>query len=595
MKQTDLQKVYRDRIEGYENAIGYRTRVINYISLLRFITLVAVVYFFVKGITADHLIYFFGSFLMAISFLMLIAFHKLHRDKRELLHQLRKLNSTEIDCLNHQYLGYPDGSEFTDRHHPWTYDLDIFGKGSLYQYISRTATLKGKKTLAGMLTSVPEITELIHERQEIVRELKDRIDFRQMFTARANLFEERDSDLPELKSWLETDCYIQNNRWLVALSILSTGASLAILAAGIVNPSHFRFFLPLLFINWGILAFFLQRTNKYHSNLSRKHELLSGYACLLETIGEPDFSHPTLLFNQDNAGEGCEAIGKLSRLLNFFDQRLNFLVGAILNSLFLFDFFMLHQLEKWKMKNRDNIEAWIDLTGWMEAMVSLSGFAYNHPGYAFPEIGFRRHELIAESMGHPLIPPSKRVDNDIRITEEKIIVITGANMAGKSTFLRTIGINIILGYLGCPVCASRFETGFWNLFTSMRTSDSLKDEESYFLAEIRRLKEIMNKMQEGEPLLVLLDEVLKGTNTTDKQKGSIGLIEKSLNYSILCFIATHDLALGKLEELHRGAIANYCFESQLTDLDVTFDYKIARGIARNMNASFLMKKMGIVD
>ena len=274
---------------------------------------------------------------------------------------------------------------------------------------------------------------------------------------------------------------------------------------------------------------------------------------------------------------------------------MNLLMGTLLNSLFLFDFFMLYRLEKWKIRNTDYIEMWIDLTGWMEAMVSLSGFAFNHPGYTFPEINADHHKLIAESMGHPLIPPSKRIDNDIHITEEKIIIITGANMAGKSTFLRSIGINMVLGYMGCPVCAAVFVTGFRKLFTSMRTSDSLQEEESYFLAEIRRLKEVVDLMKEGEPLLVLFDEVLKGTNTTDKQNGSIGLVEKSLKYDILCFIATHDLALGKLEKTYKGRIANYCFESHISGLDITFDYKIGKGIAKNMNATFLMKKMGIMD
>jgi DNA mismatch repair ATPase MutS len=187
------------------------------------------------------------------------------------------------------------------------------------------------------------------------------------------------------------------------------------------------------------------------------------------------------------------------------------------------------------------------------------------------------------------------VDNSIEINSERVVLITGANMAGKSTFLRAVGVNMVLAYAGSPVCAEHFSTGNYRLYSSMRTADSLKDDESYFFAEIKRLKKIVEMMQEGTRMLILLDEVLKGTNTTDKQKGSVGLIKKSIGHEVLCFIATHDLSLGEMQEEHRGKIVNYCFESYIRDLALTFDYKMRPGLAKNMNASFLMKQMGIMD
>ena len=176
-----------------------------------------------------------------------------------------------------------------------------------------------------------------------------------------------------------------------------------------------------------------------------------------------------------------------------------------------------------------------------------------------------------------------------------VVVITGANMAGKSTFLRSLGINMVLTYMGCPVCASTFRTGYAGLHSSMRTADSLKDEESYFLAEIKKLQSIVKEMLTGRPLLILLDEVLKGTNTTDKKLGSVGLIRKSLDYPVRCFIATHDLSLGELEKEYGGQVVNYCFESYINGMELSFDYTMRKGIATNMNASFLMKQMGIMD
>jgi DNA mismatch repair ATPase MutS len=288
-------------------------------------------------------------------------------------------------------------------------------------------------------------------------------------------------------------------------------------------------------------------------------------------------------------------VARLSRLLNIFDQRLNMLLGAIFNSLFLFDFIMLRLLEKWKVKNRELVLEWIELIGWTDSLVSLGGFAYNHPHFTVPDLQQEKGIMEMKGLGHPLIPDHKRVVNDLHIENEKVVIITGANMAGKSTFLRSLGINTVLAYTGCPVCAVTFRTPFIGLCSSMRTADSLRDEESYFLAEIKKLQVIVRRMEQGRPLLILLDEVLKGTNTTDKKRGSEGLIRRAIRYPVHCFIATHDLSLGKLEEIHPGEVVNYCFESYIKGMELSFDYAIQKGIATNMNASFLMKQMGIMD
>jgi DNA mismatch repair ATPase MutS len=261
----------------------------------------------------------------------------------------------------------------------------------------------------------------------------------------------------------------------------------------------------------------------------------------------------------------------------------------------MFDFIMIHFLEKWKRRNRDKIMEWIEITGHTDAMISLSGFAWNHPEFTQPKMEEKQGPLEVKGLGHPLIAADKRVVNDLLINYEKVVIITGANMAGKSTFLRSLGINTLLAYTGCPVCATTFRIGFMGLYSSMRTADSLADEESYFLAEIKKLQKIVQRMEKGDPMLILLDEVLKGTNTTDKKLGSIGLIKRSLPHPVCCFIATHDLSLGEMEEQLPGKVVNYCFESFIKGSELTFDYTIRKGIATNMNASFLMKQMGIMD
>ncbi|MCK5137929.1 MAG: hypothetical protein KAR19_19235 [Bacteroidales bacterium] len=595
MTRNQLRSKYSKRIEQFQSAIRHRSRLINYISLLRLVAGVAVIYSLVLGIKHQGFLFYSISVLMAVIFLILVSLHNRYSDRRELLKQLKSLNQTEQSCLDHRYHTLPDGVEHSDLSHPWSHDLDIFGQGSLFQYLNRTSTIKGNEWLAGMLTTEPEDVEAIKSRQGIIDDLKDRIDFRQNFTARGHLIEEKKDDLQGISSWLSATAYIKKNRWLFYLALTVSSIAVAIIIAGFFNSSNFRYLLPLLLFNWIMLSPFFVRTNHYQVSISRKHELLEGYAELLKIISTEPFQHPSLHVKREQAQKGMKEVVKLSKLLNIFDQRLNMLMGLVFNSLFLFDFIMMHLLENWKHKNREKILEWIELTAWTDAMISLSGFAYNHPGFAIPELDEEQVIMELKGLGHPLIPDEKRVVNDLRIDGEKIVIITGANMAGKSTYLRSLGINTVLAYAGCPVCAERFTTRLMGLYSSMRTADSLRDEESYFLAEIKKLQLIVRRMETGKPLLILLDEVLKGTNTTDKKRGSVGLIKRSLQYPVRCFIATHDLSMGELEKEHGGEIVNYCFESYIRELNLEFDYTIRKGIATNMNASFLMKQMGIMD
>jgi len=595
MPRDQLKTTYKQRTEQFREAVSRQSRLINYLSLARLLALVAIIWFLALGIKHQGFIFYTGSGLMVIAFLWLVTLHNRHNIKRDLIRNLQALNETELACLEHRFLDLPDGSKHADPSHPWSHDLDLFGKGSLFQYLNRTSTLRGNSILATLLSTEPGSPETIQTRQGIVEDLKDRMDFRQKFTARGQMIKEKEDDLSDISRWLSSPAYIRKYRGLFYLALLVSMISLGIVVAGFFDNSRFWYLLYLLLFNFTLLSPFVMRTNKYQSVISRKHELLEGYAHLLNIIKENSFAHEELSGRADRARQGMKEVKRLSKLLSIFDQRLNMLLGVIFNGLFLFDFIMLHLLENWKDKNSAHILEWIEITGWTDAMVSLAGFACNHPDFALPEVGTAEDRMELKGLGHPLIPDLKRVDNDMGIEGEKVVVITGANMAGKSTFLRSLGINTVLAYMGCPVCATTFRTGYGGLFSSMRTADSLKDEESYFLAEIKRLQLIVQRMEEGQPLLILLDEVLKGTNTTDKKRGSVGLIQRSLNYPIRCFIATHDLSLGELEQKYGGQVVNYCFESYIKDMELSFDYTIRKGIATNMNASFLMKKMGIMD
>ena len=595
MTGEEVRNTYTHRISHFKEAVQRQDRRINLLSLSRLLTLVGFIWLLVLAIRSGAALFIVLTALMLVLFISLISIYNRHFGLRELYRQLLKLNETEDACLDHDFHDLPDGSDFADTTHPWSHDLDIFGTGSLYQYLNRTCTPNGSRILAGLLCSEAGSAVEIQDRQKKVGDLKDRIDFRQHFSATGVLIREKADDLKDISRWLQSTVYINKYPWLLYLALLMSAVSIYVIALVIQDPPRFLLLLFPLGFNMTVLSPFLLRTQKYQESISRKHELLQGYARLLKLIAGTSFEHPELREYSIKARKGMARVKRLSRLVQIFDQRLNMLMGALLNGLFLFDFFMLHLLERWKRKNQQDILEWIEICGRTDALISLAGFAWNHPGFGMPELVESSIDLQTSALGHPLIPPEKRVVNDLEIREGKVIVITGANMAGKSTYLRSLGVNMVLSYAGCPVCASVFRCTYMGLYSSMRTADSLKDEESYFLAEIRKLQSIVREMEGGRPLMILLDEVLKGTNTTDKKLGSVGLIRKSLLYPVRLFIATHDLSLGELEKEYGGQVVNYCFESYIKDVELSFDYTIRKGIATNMNASFLMKKMGIMD
>jgi hypothetical protein len=595
MSGQHLREHYTQRKNSFNQAVQGHGRILRWLGLFRLLCIVLMVWALVLGIRNENGFWFLGSVLMILCFTVLVVRYNRQKELRELNIRLRDLNARELAVLDHRFQELEDGHTFADHAHPWSHDLDLFGTGSLFQYLNRTATWKGRQQLAGLLTTEPHSLEEVARRQEICRALRDRVDFRQQFTAQGEMFHDGEEELEGIRSWLGMSAYVRSRPILVYLAWLVSLLSMAIIVRGFFVPSAFKYLLPVLLFNFFLLSPYLLRTNRYQEGIGKKHALLRGYALLLGILAGEDLDQEELRQNRDSAREGMAQVRKLSRLVNLFDQRLNMLLGAVFNGLFLFDFQLLFLLERWKEKNRDRILEWIEITGWTDAHISLAGFAYNHPGYAFPELTPGDSGFRVENLGHPLIPGGKRVDNDLSTDSEKVVIITGANMAGKSTFLRSLGVNLVLAYAGCPVCASRFRMGFMGLFSSMRTSDSLADEESYFLAEIRRLQRIVKRMRRDEPMLILLDEVLKGTNTTDKKKGSVGLIHRCLGHPVRCFIATHDLSLGELEAQLKGQVLNYCFESYIRDMELHFDYTIRPGLATNMNASFLMKQMGIMD
>ena len=328
-------------------------------------------------------------------------------------------------------------------------------------------------------------------------------------------------------------------------------------------------------------------------------EMLKKYSRLFDYFEKPDFKSSFLSSYQKklyaNDESATMAIRHLAGIISAFDSRLNIFVGVLLNGLLLWDIQCMIRLEKWQEKYRDVLPEWFDALGGFDSLAGFSNFRFNHPGYVYPEIS-EEHVLIAQNIGHPLIVPEERVCNDFELAKEgNFAIVTGANMAGKSTFLRTIGVNWILAMAGAPVCADKFVFKPENLFTSMRTSDSLQKSESYFYAELKRLKELIDRLKNKEHLFIILDEILKGTNSVDKQAGSQTVLQNILKLGGTGIIATHDLELAKMEKQFPDRIVNKCFEIEINGAEIFFDYKLIDGITKKMNASLLMEQMGILN
>ena len=597
---NELKTEYTRQVEMTEQALTRVQGRINRISLLRVLlfcmAVTGVIYFWNEGwaLMAGTLV------LTLLPFLMLIRYHNRLFWRKEYLEKERETSLQELAALDNDFSALDEGREYIDSSHLYTYDLDVFGAHSLFQCLNRTGTPLGKDLLASWLNQHLSNKEEILRRQEAIQELAEKKAFRQRFRILGLMNKGKSADKAELLAWAQSPTLFRNRtgyKWLpVVVTLLNIGC-LGGVIGGLITGSQ-----------WGILWFtivlfsflFTHRISKVQAVYGKKLQILGTYARLLKAMDEETFESTLLAEVKKKIGsdhrQATQAIQKLVKLMNELDQRNNYLMYTVLNGCFFWELWQIMRIETWKETHAAELPQWLDAIGEIDALNSLGTFAYNHQeDYCYPTINTSvPFKLCGERLGHPLMPHGQCVTNDISMTKRPaFIIITGANMAGKSTYLRTIGINYLLACIGCPVYAAQMELYPAQLITSLRTSDSLNDNESYFFAELKRLKLIIDKLKAGEQLFIILDEILKGTNSMDKQKGSFALIKQFMNLQANGIIATHDLLLGTLRDLFPQHIANYCFEADITGDELTFSYQLRPGVAQNMNACFLMKKMGI--
>lgn len=600
MEESGLRERYLSEAESFRRLVLHEEKGLMVLSVLRLVVfaggLILIWLAFLKSLFAGFIL----LPLIAILFLSLLKLYGDHSARKTFLANLALININEANAVDGDLSAFEDGSSCIDPHHDFTNDVDMFGNGSLFQYLNRTVTGYGRDILSGWLSDPYSLAGDLMARQEAVKELALKLKWRQEFMASGMKKPLEKSQISGLLEWMnavpDSRSAILN---MVVLYILPS-ASLLTLSLVVAGLMHYAVFSFIFLLNLLVVTAGLRKTNNTHRELTGMHNYLSSIDQLLNTFDKESFNSAILGDIKNNiSGSKVSAsmsVKKLTRLIQAFDTRLNIIVGFILNGLLMWDYHCIHRLEKWKSEYRKIFPVWLEMVGQIDAFISLANYAFNNPGFIYPEISEKGTLFSVKSAGHPLIREGNRVCNDFALgSTGSVCIISGANMSGKSTFLRTIAVNYILGMAGAPVCAAEMILTPLKLFTSMRTTDSLSNNESYFYAELRRLKMLKTEIEKGEPVLFILDEILKGTNSADKSLGSKLFMKRIVELGGTGLIATHDISLGEMEKEYPGTVFNKCFEVEIEGETIRFDYKLQDGITHKMNAAILMKQMGILD
>ena len=589
---------YQKQIDHYTarlKQIKKRRNLITLAKLLTFGYMIFLIYLLINHSTQPLLLLGIGAILVFI-FLTLWDSQIIYR--QHLIEELLRINTLESDYLAGNFSALDQGERFNDPAHPYAHDLDLFGEDSLFQHLNRTVTFSGTQKLVSWLLSLSKDPEVIHSRQQAAEELCAESEWCQHFRAAGALHPTQALDAVILKSGPTESPFFSKHSTVRLILWIANTIVIVSWAVTSFTPLPFSISLVLSLLQLSALALYIKKINAYHQRLNLFLKTISNYLPLVRLIHDQSFRSPYLqkirhsLFTPES--NSLQALTQLHRIQNSLDQRGNIVIAFILNGLYLKDFHTLLRLDHWRKKYGPDIETWTDVLSEADALISMANYRFNHPAYCLPVICQDRL-LDTEEIGHPLLKSERNVTNDFSICSlHQIAIVTGANMAGKSTFLRTIGVNLILAQSGNVVCSRYFAFQPMTLFTSMRTTDSLSKDTSYFHAELLRLQQLVNIAQQEDKVFIILDEMLKGTNSVDKLNGSLAFLKRILSYPISGLVATHDLALGELADDFPEHFFNVCFEIVHSGSQITYDYKLHPGISSNMNASILLKQMGLI-
>ncbi len=587
-------KELEEKIKILDLDINKQKKKSNLLSILRLILSIVIIAIIIKSFSNGI------SFLEGIPivlgialFIVLVVFHTKVKKQEKYLSIKIKIINEYIDRLNYNWRDFKDiGEEAIDYNHCYTGDLDIFGKGSLFQLINATKTFVGRQRLIKTLSGDFNIKKL-KEKQEAVKELSNNIDFciEVQTKGEVNLDKNKDpKDLIDYGKNLELS-YNKAFKWIIypmpVILIISSFLAYITLSKVFLNIAAIS-----LVINILLNAYFIVKGYSGFSKVTPYKKNLKAYLNIIDLIESNDFKSKyikDIKFVLEDDIKASKVMKKLESIVDAINLRYNVVAYFILNLVFLWDYQCMFTLEDFKSKYGDKIEKYIYAVGDLEEIISLSVIDNINEITTYPNVKESGVYVKGEDIGHPLIKQDVRVNNDIDINE-KNLVITGSNMSGKTTFLRTIGINLILAYSGAPCVAKSFSSSYMKVLTSMRIIDNLEMGISTFYAELIRIKNIIEYSKKNKPMIFLIDEIFRGTNSKDRIVGAKNVLKSLSKNHIIGGISTHDFEICDIKD---EKIENYHFEEYYNSGKILFDYKIKNGISTTKNAKYLMRMVGI--
>ncbi|MDR0802082.1 DNA mismatch repair protein MutS [Fluviicola sp.] len=585
---------YETRAAACQVSVSHINQRLKLIGWSRLLTLLLAVFCFYESKIRLELFFMGAGILFLGSFIFLVFHHFRVKRKLEVATAYLWLNESENRFATEGIPYYPDGKEFIDPNHPYSFDIDLFGPYSLYEHLNRTSTVTGKEKLAGALLHT-QSKDALARSQEAIREIAEDLEWRQAFQVYAKLGE----DTAEIRTYIE---HWQDSRqsvsiFSVILSFLMplAGLSTMILLWQTSRVYWFNVGVILLVVNMLLFGLVHSQIRKEIGKTKRIGAALAAYGKMLQLVENRMWKSKYLQeIHQKIHSKNQPASSLLkeaSRIYENLDSINNGIAVFLLNGTIQFHVHILRQLVRWKKHHRESVSQWIEQIAEVESILSFSNFQVNNPEYQFPVLSDK--SISFEDLGHPLIQKTTRITNSVSFDRERFVILTGSNMSGKSTFLRTLGIAVILANAGSVVPAKNACFHPIPLLVSMRLSDSLSESTSYFFSEVKRLKLIIDHLN-SDNAFVLLDEILRGTNSDDKQNGTIGIVEQMVRLNAIGMIATHDLEVCETTKAHPAYLCNKCFEVEIRDNDLFFDYILRDGICRNKSATFIMKKYQII-
>lgn len=587
---------YKNKVQEVNEELEQIEKRLLLFSIIRLVIVflgLSMMYYFYKNnnITGVGI----GFLVAFIIFMIVVFFHNEKINvKKKLLVRLNYYKKG-IKRLDNTWKEFNDiGEEFINRNHNFSSDLDIFGKNSLFQLINLTKTIFGRKKLANKMSmnSLPDRYE-IEDNQEAIKELSEKREFCEKVYLEASIESKKKENIEELLKWAKSEEKVSFTiKYIAYIFIAITSIILFLL---IIRRIPITYLLLDLIINYLVIKLLTKRLSDVIEIFIKNKREITKYSSLLKLIQDENFKSKKLLALQKeliSSNINCKSeMNKMKNIINWLGDSNANAYYLIINVFLMSDIFILYNLEQWRIKNGNKLEKWLNIMGEVEALISLSTLAYEHEDWTYPIIS-GINEIEAKDLAHPLLG-ERAISNDFTLCgNEKVALITGSNMSGKSTFLRTIGFNMILTYLGLPTFSKGFKCGISNIYTCMRTQDNLEENISSFYAEILRIKLVIEAARAGEKVFFLLDEIFKGTNSDDRHEGAKVLVEQLVKLQGVGLVSTHDLELCNLEK-EKSWLVNYNFREYYKENKINFDYILRRGKSETQNAKHLMRLAGI--